>query len=73
MKWGYVDVPLTQLQQERDLAVEENIHLRAELEEKKRQIEEDKDEIEELKDRVGNLKVQAQSKEVRTHKITLCV
>ena len=44
--------------------MEENIHLRAELEEKK-------DEIEELKDRVGNLKVQAQSKEVCTY-IKLC-
>ena len=54
-----------QLQCERDEAVEENIHLKAELEEVRRQREEDQDLIEELRDRADNLKVQAQSKLVR--------
>ena len=44
--------------------MEENIHLKAELQEAKRQREEDQDELEELKDRAANFKVQAQSKEV---------
>ena len=46
--------------------MEENIHLKSELEEMQRQSEKDKDTIEELSDRVGNLKVQAQSKVVST-------
>ena len=52
------------MQLERDEAVEENIHLKGELENMKVQRDEDKDEIEELKDRVANLKIQAQRKEV---------
>jgi hypothetical protein len=58
---GDLDVKL-QLQRERDEAVEEIIHLKAELEAVRRQREEDRDEMEELRDRADNLKVQAQSK-----------
>lgn len=42
--------------------VQENIALKAELAELRREREKDQDEISELQDRIGNLKVQAQSK-----------